>query len=372
MEEAKPFSPMIISHEPAHLFSPFTIRNIHFKNRIVVSPMCQYSSINGFANEWHFVHLASRAVGGAALIFTEAAAVTEEGRISPQDLGFWSDEHIEPLARIIKFIESQNSMAGIQLAHAGRKGSTKKPWEGTGKVTIDQGGWQPVAPSPIAFAEDYFTPTELSINEIQQITISFAQAAQRAISVGFKVIEIHSAHGYLLHEFLSPLSNKRHDQYGGNFDNRIRLLIETVDAVRKVWPENLPLFVRISATDWSENGWNLEESIELSRRLKNSGVDLIDASSGGSITHAKIPLGPGYQTIFAEHIRHHANIATGAVGLITSPIQADHIIRTGQADFVFLAREMLRNPYWPLNAAMELKQSIEWPSQYLRAAPTIK
>lgn len=369
MEEAKPFSSKATSYEAVHLFSSLSIRSIHFKNRIVVSPMCQFSSVNGFANDWHFVHLASRAVGGAALIFTEAAAVTAEGRISPQDLGFWSDEHIEPLARIVKFIESQNSVAGIQLAHAGRKASTKRPWEGTGKVTIDQGGWQPVAPSPIAFSEEYLTPTELSINEIHQIIIAFTQATQRALVAGFKVIEIHSAHGYLLHEFLSPLSNQRHDQYGGNFENRIRLLIETVEAVRKVWPENLPLFVRISATEWVDGGWSLEESIELALRLKKIGVDLIDASSGGNVTQARIPIGPGYQTIFAEQIRYHANIATGTVGLITSPIQADHIIRTGQADFVFLAREMLRNPYWPLNAAIELKQSIEWPVQYLRAVP---
>lgn len=369
MEEAKPFAPITISNEATHLFSPLSIRSINFKNRIVVSPMCQYSSNDGFANDWHFVHLASRAVGGAALVFTEASAVTAEGRISPQDLGFWSDQHIEPLARIIKFIDSQNTIAGIQLAHAGRKASTKRPWEGIGKIPTDQGGWQPVAPSSIPFADDFYTPTELTIEEIKKIITSFSQAAQRAINAGFKVIEIHSAHGYLLHEFLSPISNHRQDLYGGSFDNRIRLLIEVVEAIRKVWPEKFPLFVRISVTDWTDGGWNLDESIELARRLKTKGVDLIDASSGGTVMQAKIPLGAGYQTIFAEHIRHHANIITGAVGLITSPIQADHIIRTGQADFVFLAREMLRNPYWPLNAAKELKQSIEWPPQYLRAAP---
>lgn len=370
MEETKPFSKSNIASEQIHLFSPLTIRDVQFKNRIVVSPMCQYSSADGFANDWHFVHLASRAVGGAALIFTEAAAVTADGRISPHDLGFWSDKHIEPLERIINFIESQNSIAGIQLAHAGRKASTKRPWEGVGKINIDQGGWQPVAPSAIPFAEDFFTPSELSIDEIQNIIEAFALAAQRAKLAGFKVIEIHGAHGYLLHEFLSPLCNHRDDIYGGNFENRIRLIMQVADAMRKVWPENLPLFARISATDWVENGWNLEESIELAKRLKLSGVDLIDASSGGTLINPKIPLGPGYQTIFAEQIRYQAHIKTGAVGLITSPIQADHIIRSGQADLIFLAREMLRNPYWPLNAAKELRHEINWPAQYLRAAPS--
>ncbi len=370
MEEAKPFSKSKIHCEGINLFSPLTLREIQFKNRIVVSPMCQYSAVNGLANDWHFVHLASRAVGGAALIFTEAAAVTAEGRISPHDLGFWSDEHIAPLAKIINFIESQNAVAGIQLAHAGRKASTKRPWEGIGKINIDQGGWQPVAPSSIPFAEEFYTPTELTHEEIQKVINAFTQAAQRAIIAGFKVIEIHSAHGYLLHEFLSPLSNHRTDNYGGSFENRIRLLLEVASAMRKVWPEKFPLFVRISATDWDENGWTLEESIELAKHLKLIGVDLIDASSGGTLMNPKIPLGPGYQTLFAEQIRYQAHIATGAVGLITSPNQADHIIRTGQADLVFLAREMLRNPYWSLNAAKELRQSVEWPAQYLRAAPT--
>lgn len=351
----------------SHLFSPLELRGITLKNRIVVSPMCQYSSIDGIANDWHFIHLGSRAVGGAALIMTEATAVTPEGRISPEDLGIWSDQHSEPLIKIVKFIESQGAIAGMQLAHSGRKGSTKKPWQGSGKVEINAGGWQPVAPSAIAFADNYFTPHELSINEIKQIINAFGEAAKRALTAGFKVLEIHAAHGYLLHEFLSPLSNHRTDNYGGEFDNRIRFLLEVVTTVRNILPLEFPLFVRISATDWAENGWTINDSVKLAQQLKDIGVDLIDASSGGNISAVQIPVGPGYQTPFAEKIRQEVNIFTGAVGMITTPSQADHIIRTGQADVVIMAREMLRNPYWPLQAAEELGHEINWPSQYLRA-----
>lgn len=331
--------------------------------------MCQYSSVDGFANDWHFVHLGSRAVGGAALVMTEASAVTPEGRISPQDLGIWSDQHISSLAHIVQFIEAQGAIAGMQLAHAGRKGSTKKPWEGSGKVDLNEGGWQPVAPSAIAFADNYFMPIALTTQDITKIITAFAAAAQRALKAGFKVIEIHSAHGYLLHEFLSPLSNQRKDNYGGSFNNRIRLLVEVVEAIRNILPDDLPLFVRISATDWIENGWTVDDSVKLALRLKSKGVDLVDASGGGMLPTAQIPVGPGYQTIFSERIRRDTQIATGAVGFITAPAQADHIIRTGQADMVILARELLRNPYWPLYAARELGNDATWPSQYLRAAP---
>lgn len=352
-----------------HLFSPLMIKNVTFKNRIVLSPMCQYSSDNGFANDWHFVHLGSRALGGAGLVITEATAVTKEGRISPQDLGIWSDEHIAGLTKLVQFITEHGAVAGIQLAHAGRKASTKSPWlEGPITVSAENGGWQPVAPSALAFDEGYLIPHELTLSEITVIKDAFVQAAQRALKAGFKVIEIHAAHGYLLHEFLSPLSNQRQDQYGGDFENRIRLLLETVDAIKTVWPAEYPLWVRISATDWAEGGWNITESVKLCRQLKAKGIDLIDTSSGGSVPHARIPVGPGYQTIFAEQIRREANIATGAVGLITAPAQADQIIRTGQADMVLIAREMLRDPYWPLRAAKELGHDTAWPVQYGRVA----
>jgi 2,4-dienoyl-CoA reductase-like NADH-dependent reductase (Old Yellow Enzyme family) len=352
-----------------HLFEPFPIRGITLPNRVAVSPMCEYSSIDGMANDWHLVHLGSRAVGGAGLIFTEAAAVSPEGRISPQDLGIWSDAHVPPLARIVDFLHSQNSYSGIQLAHAGRKGSTKRPWDGPGKVPLDAGGWLPIAPSPLAFAPDYYTPREMTPDDIQRVTREFADAAKRALAAGFDVIELHAAHGYLLHEFLSPLSNHRADQYGGSYDNRVRFLLETVNAIRAVWPESQPLFVRISATDWTEGGWTLPDSVELARRLKPLGVDLVDCSSGGNVAHAKIPVGSGYQTPFAERIRCEAEMATGAVGMITGAEQADHILRTGQADLVLLAREMLRDPYWAVHAAQELGQVASWPVQYLRAAP---
>jgi 2,4-dienoyl-CoA reductase-like NADH-dependent reductase (Old Yellow Enzyme family) len=352
----------------AHLFEPLTIRGVTLSNRIAVSPMCQYSSRDGLANDWHFVHLATRAVGGAGLVFTEASAVLPEGRISPQDLGIWSDAHADALARAVAFIHQQGSIAGMQLAHAGRKASTCRPWEGSRAVTAEEGGWDDVvAPSAIPFSPAYPHPKALTVERIHRIAKSFSDAAARARNVGFRVLEIHAAHGYLIHEFLSPLSNHRNDEYGGSFENRTRLLREIVAAVREVWDG--PLFVRISSTDWVEGGWNIEQSVTLARELKASGVDLIDCSSGGNVSHAQITVGPGYQTAFAERIRRDTGIMTGAVGLITDPVQADHIIRTGQADLVLLAREMLRDPYFPLRAARELRQPATWPVQYLRAAP---
>jgi 2,4-dienoyl-CoA reductase-like NADH-dependent reductase (Old Yellow Enzyme family) len=354
----------------AHLFASLAIRGINLNNRIVVSPMCQYSSQDGFANDWHFVHLGSRAVGGAALVFTEAAAVLPEGRISPQDLGIWNDAHIEPLSRITRFIHDQGSVAGMQLAHAGRKASTRRPWEGHGEVLERDGGWEKVvAPTSDRFAVGYPQPQELAAQGIREVIDAFCNAACRALNAGFRILEIHAAHGYLLHEFLSPLSNQRKDRYGGSFDNRTRLVCEVVSAVRSVWPGDAPLFIRISATDWVEGGWDVEQSVELARRVKALGVDLVDCSSGGNLPHADIPLGPGYQTPFAERIRREVGVLTGTVGMITDPAQADHVIRTGQADATFLARELLRDPYWPLRAARELGQPAAWPVQYLRAAP---
>ena len=354
----------------AHLFDPLTIRDLTLANRVVVSPMCEYSSTDGFANDWHFVHLGSRAVGGAGLVLTEATAVLPEGRISPQDLGIWSDKHVEPLARVVRFIHEQGSVAGMQLAHAGRKASTYRPWEGNGAVPESEGGWKKVvAPSALRFADNYPMPQALTNDGIQEIIAAFAAAARRACDAGFRVIEIHGAHGYLIHEFLSPLSNQRDDAYGGSFENRTRFIREIVVAVRSSWPKDAPLFVRISATDWVEGGWDIRQSVELARGLKELGVDLVDCSSGGTVPHADIPVGPGYQTAFAEQIRREAGIMTGAVGMITSPVQAEHIIATGQADAVIIAREFLRDPYWPLRAARELDQPISWPVQYLRAAP---
>jgi 2,4-dienoyl-CoA reductase-like NADH-dependent reductase (Old Yellow Enzyme family) len=353
----------------AHLFSDFRLRGITFANRIGVSPMCQYSCEDGYANDWHFVHLATRAVGGAGLVFTEAAAVTPEGRISPQDLGVWSERHFEPLARITRTIDQQGSIAGIQLAHAGRKGSTYRPWSGQGKVAESAGGWRPVAPSAEAFADDYAMPKELTVAEIRALQDAFTRAAERAIAAGFRVVELHAAHGYLFHEFLSPLSNHRTDAYGGSFENRTRFLRETIGAVRRVMPERCPLVMRISCTDWVEGGWDLEQSIELARQAKSLGLDLVDCSSGGNVGNAAIPVGAGYQTPFAERIRREAAIPTAAVGMITGAAQADHIIRNGQADIVLLARELLRSPYWPLEAARELGYEATWPAQYLRAAP---
>lgn len=353
----------------AHLFSPLDIRGTRLRNRITVSPMCQYSSEDGFANDWHLVHLGSRAIGGAALVFTEAAAVEARGRISPQDLGIWKDEQIEPLSRATRFITQHGSVPGIQLAHAGRKASTRPPWEGGSFILPRDGGWQPVAPSAVPFRPTDPAPVALSGGEIRAVIDAFAAAAQRSLAAGFRVIEIHGAHGYLLHEFLSPLSNFREDEYGGSFENRIRLLCGVVDAVRSVWPEENPLFVRISSSDWLEGGWTIEDSVALAARLKTMGVDLIDCSSGGNVPHAKIPLSPGYQVPFASRIRSEAGIRTGAVGLITTPDQADAIIWQGEADLVLLAREMLRDPYWPIHAALPLGEKAEVPVQYARAFP---
>lgn len=352
------------------LFSELKIRDITLRHRILVSPMCEYSSDDGFANDWHLVHLGSRAVGGAALVFTEATAVTAEGRISPQDLGIWKDEHVEMLSRITRFVRGQGSVPGIQLAHSGRKGSTRRPWEQPGgAVPKSEGGWTPVAPSAIAFDPTYALPAALDERGIRAVVQAFADGAHRALEAGFQVIEIHSAHGYLLHEFLSPLANKRTDAYGGSLENRARLLGEVVTAVRGVWPERLPLFVRISATDWVDGGWDLEQSIELVKQIQPLGVDFIDSSSGGMVANAKIPLGAGYQVPFAAAIRERTGILTGAVGLITSREQAEKIVSEGKADAVLLAREFLRHPYWPLAAAREAGQPIAWPAQYLRAAP---
>ncbi len=350
----------------SQLFQPLTIKNITFHNRIAVSPMCQYSATNGYANDWHLVHLGSRAVGGAALVIVEATAVSPEGRISPGDLGIWNDDHIEPLKRIVNFIHANGSVAGIQIAHAGRKASHSAPWERGIQLATDNGGWKCVAPSPIAFDEGEDAPEELDKQGIQKIINDFKHAAIRAKEAGFKVLEIHAAHGYLMHEFLSPISNNRSDNYGGSFENRIRLLIEVTEAVRAVWPDELPLFVRLSATDWVEDGWSLPETVKLSAILKEKGVDLIDCSSGGNVMHQKIQLGPGYQVAFAEAIRK-TGILTAAVGLITSSQQAEDILVNNQADMILLGREFLRNPYFPLQAAKELGDDINWPIQYLRA-----
>ena len=351
------------------LLEPYTLRQLTLLNRIAVSPMCQYSSVDGLANDWHLVHLGSRAVSGAGLVFSEAVAVTPDGRITAQDLGLWNDEQIEPLQRITRFIRAQGAAAGIQLAHAGRKASTHRPWLGKqGSVKVEDGGWVPVGPSPIAFDPQHTAPTQLAEACINDLIQAFVDAARRALEAGFSVVEIHAAHGYLLHQFLSPLSNQRRDQYGGSFENRIRLVLQVTKAVRDVWPEELPLFVRVSATDWVEDGWNPDETVELACRLKALGVDLIDVSSGGTAANAEIPVGPGYQTRFAERVRKEAGIATGTVGMITEPAQAEHILRTGQADLILLARELLRDPYWPLHADDDLggKQAT-WPAQYQRA-----
>lgn len=352
-----------------HLFEPLALRELTLANRIVVSPMCEYSSVDGFANDWHLVHLGSRAVGGAALVFTEAAAVAAEGRISPDDLGIWQDAHVEMLARIVRFVHGQKTAAGAQLAHAGRKGSMASPFKGGRRIAPGEGGWQPVGPTARPFAEGFAIPRALDAAAIAAVVAAFRDAARRAREAAFDVVEIHAAHGYLIHEFLSPLSNTRADAYGGGFEGRIRLCLEVIDAVRSVWPEPLPVFLRISATDWAPGGWDVEQSIELARRAHARGVDLVDCSSGGNVAGAAIPLGPGYQTPFAERIRRGAGVPTGAVGLVTAPAQADHIVRTGQADCVLLARELLRDPYWPLRAARALGHPAPWPAQYLRAAP---
>jgi 2,4-dienoyl-CoA reductase-like NADH-dependent reductase (Old Yellow Enzyme family) len=349
------------------LFSPFRMREIELKNRIVVSPMCEYSAKDGHPQPWHLVHLGSRAIGGASLVFTEASAVEERGRISSADTGIYEDAHVESWRPIVEFIRSHGAVAGMQLAHAGRKASTAPPWTGGKSVAIEDGGWESVAPSALAFDAGYAVPRELSVREIVEIVAAFRKSAQRALAAGFEVIEIHAAHGYLLHQFLSPLCNTRTDDYGGKLENRMRLTTQAVRAVREVWPQRLPLFVRVSATDWKEGGWDLAQTVALTKQLKPLGVDLIDVSSGGAVPGVKIPLGPGYQTGFAEAIRKEAGIATGAVGMISEPVQAETILATEQADLVFLAREMLRDPYWPRRAAKALNVKIKAPVQYERA-----
>ncbi|WP_369752842.1 NADH:flavin oxidoreductase/NADH oxidase [Flavobacterium sp. WC2409] len=349
------------------LFSPLLIKNITLKNRIAISPMCQYSAIDGFANDWHLVHLGSRASGGAGLVIQEATAVSPEGRISPGDLGIWNDEQIEKYIQINQFIESQNAVSGIQLAHAGRKASVSAPWEGNKKLDATQGGWQTVAPSAIGYHENEASPVALDVNGIQKVLSDFKSATKRSVQAGFKVMEIHAAHGYLLHQFLSPLSNLRTDEYGGSFENRIRFTLEVVGAVQMEWPKDLPLFVRISATDWADGGWNAEESVQLSKRLKEKGVDLIDVSSGGAVSHQQIPIGPNYQVPFAERIKKETGIMTGAVGLITEAHQAEEIVASGKADLVLFARESLRDPNLGLTFAHDLQVETVWPKQYERA-----
>ncbi len=357
--------------EPVNLFSPFRLGTTTLPNRIVVSPMCQYSSPDGFAADWHLVHLGSRAVGGAGLVIVEATAVSPEGRITPSDLGLWKDEQIPKLEQISAFVHSQGAYIGVQLAHAGRKASMSVPWEPERLIPPEEGGWINVlAPSAIPFSDKYANPIALDKAGIRCVIDKFAAATRRAMQAGFDTVEIHAAHGYLLHSFFSPLSNQREDDYGGSFENRIRLLLEVVDAVRRELPNGAPLLVRISATDWVEGGWDIEQSVELAKILKTRKVDLMDVSSGALVPYAKIPAGPGFQTPFAERIRREAGIPTGTVGLITGAAQADQIIRNGQADLVLIAREFLRDPYWPLQAAAEVHQRISWPKQYLRAAAT--
>lgn len=351
------------------LFSPLTLREIQFKNRVFVSPMCQYSSVDGMPNAWHLVHLGSRAVGGAGLVMTEASAVSPEGRISPEDLGIWSDAHAQALRPIAEFIKGQGAVAGIQLAHAGRKGSTAVPWRGGKAVPPAHSGWQPLAPSAVRFSTDYPMPAALTHAGMDEIQRQFVAAAERSLAAGFEVIELHMAHGYLLHEFLSPLSNRRNDEYGGALERRMAFPLRVVHAVRATWPAHLPLFVRISASDWALGGWDLEQSIVLARGLKALGVDLIDCSSGGLVPDARIPAGPGYQVPFAQTIRREVGIATGAVGFITEAAQAEQLLVTEQADAVFLAREFLRDPYWALHAAPDVHADVAWPVQYERAKP---
>jgi 2,4-dienoyl-CoA reductase-like NADH-dependent reductase (Old Yellow Enzyme family) len=349
------------------LFSPLRLRDLEFRNRVFVSPMCQYSCTDGLPSPWHLVHLGSRAVGGAALVIAEAAAVVPEGRISPHDLGIWSQQHADALQPIAAFVREQGAVAGIQLAHAGRKAATARPWQGGGAVAVSDGGWEPVAPSALAFSERYHTPRALSVAEIEALPRQFAEAAERSLAAGFELIELHAAHGYLLHEFLSPLSNQRTDAYGGGFDARVKAPLAVVRALRETVPKHLPLFVRISATDWAEGGWDLEQSVAFSKLLKAAGVDFIDVSSGGLAVNQQIQLGPGYQVPFAQVIRRDAEIATGAVGLITEPQQAEDILTSGQADAVLLARAFLRDPYWTRHAALALGEKSPWPIQYGRA-----
>jgi 2,4-dienoyl-CoA reductase-like NADH-dependent reductase (Old Yellow Enzyme family) len=353
----------------AQLFDPLQIRSVTLPNRIVVSPMCEYSSTDGYANDWHLVHLGSRAVGGAGLVFTEATAVSPEGRITPEDLGIWDDAHVEFLARITNFLKSQGSVPGMQIAHAGRKASTQKPWVGSSKLSQEEGAWVPDAPSAIAYSDTYPFPKALSKQGIRNVVEAFASAARRALQAGFQILEIHAAHGYLIHEFYSPLSNQRTDEYGGSFENRTRLAREIVSAVRKQWPDHLPLFIRISATDWKEGGWDIDQSVQLAKQLAPLGVDLIDCSSAGLVPDQKIVAGPGFQVPFAERIRRDTGVMTSAVGLIETKEQVAEILAKNHADLVMMAREFLRDPNWTLHAASQLGYKISWPAQYLRAAP---
>jgi 2,4-dienoyl-CoA reductase-like NADH-dependent reductase (Old Yellow Enzyme family) len=351
------------------LFTPLPLRALTLRNRIGVSPMCQYSSTDGYANDWHLVHLGGLATGGAGLVFCEAAAVTAEGRISPHDLGIWHDAQLPMLRRITDFMRAQGTVPGIQLAHAGRKASTRRPWEGSGVVLPRDGGWDVVAPSAIAFADNYPMPHALTLDGIARVIDAFRVAARRAKLAGFQVAEVHAAHGYLIHTFLSPLANQRTDQYGGSFTNRSRLALEVSAAVREEWPDDWPVFVRISATDWAEGGWHVEEAVQLSAQLKAIGIDVVDCSSGGLAVHQRIEIGPGYQVPFARRIKRETGVATAAVGLITTPEQAEAIISDGDADLVLMARELLRHPRWPLAAAHKLGATIPWPLQYERARP---
>ncbi len=352
----------------SHLFEPLTIRGITLRNRIGVSPMCMYSYSDGFFNYFLVIHLGARAAGGVGLVIAEATAVEARGRITAHDVGIWSDAHVEPLARMTRVVKENGAVAGIQIAHAGRKASSRRPWENGKPIQPDEPlGWQGIGPSPVAYSADYCVPHEMSVGEIQAVQDAFCAATRRALAAGFEWLELHAAHGYLLHSFYSPISNQRSDEYGGSFENRIRFLMETIRAIRPIWPAHLPLTVRISSTDWVDGGWTMAESIELARRLKAEGVDLIDCSSGGGVASASVPVGPGYQVPFSEAIRHEADILTATVGLITAPAQADEIIRNGRADLVLLGREMLREPYWALHAAQVLKQPAPVPAQYLRA-----
>jgi 2,4-dienoyl-CoA reductase-like NADH-dependent reductase (Old Yellow Enzyme family) len=354
------------------LFTPLRLREVTLRNRVAVSPMCQYSAREGFPTEWHLVHLGSRAVGGAGLVIAEASAVTSEGRISPADTGIWSDGHAEAWKPIARFIAEQGAVPAIQLAHAGRKASTDVPWRGGGPVGEAALGWRPVAPSPLRFAEGYAVPRALTTDDLPTIVGAFRDAARRAEQAGFEAVEIHMAHGYLLHQFLSPLTNRREDEYGGSLENRMRLPLDVAHAVREAFPVEKPVLARISATDWVEGGWDLEQSVVLARGLREAGVDLVDCSSGGTVPDARVPLAPGYQVPFAAAIRERAGVATGAVGMITEPAQAEAIVAGGQADLVLLAREMLRDPYWPLRAAHALGADVRWPDPYLRARPATR
>lgn len=352
-----------------HLFSPIRFRSLELKNRIVVSPMCEYSAVDGFSNDWHLVHLGSRAVGGAGALLAEATAVSPEARITPEDLGIWDKAHIAGLARIVRFVSDQGCVPGIQLAHAGRKASRTSPWNGDRLLSPGEGGWTMVSASALPFREGERAPEALDAGGLVKVREDFTRAAKHALEAGFKILELHAAHGYLLHQFLSPLSNQRQDRYGGSLENRTRLLLEVTAAVREVWPEELPLFVRLSVTDWDAQGWTPEDAVYLATRLRDLGVDLIDCSSGGILPHIRIPLGPGYQVPLAEKVKKEAGMPTGAVGLITSADQAEGILAAGQADVILLARQLLRDPYFPLHAARELGEDIPWPVQYERAKP---